>query len=105
MADTFVSGGRLDADTTQHDLYTATTAAIIEVVICNQDSSARTVDLTHAPLGAADATSHYLLKGFSIPANDAWFCPRPIKMVATDKLRVKAGTASVISFRYHGIET
>lgn len=105
MADTFVSGGRLDNDTTQHDLYVATTAAIIEVTICNQSGSAVAVDLTHAPLGAADATSHYLLKGFSVPANDSWFCPRPVKLVATDKLRVKAGTANVVSFRYSGIET
>ncbi len=105
MADTFVSGGRLDSGTSQHDLYTASTASIIEVCICNSHSSAVLVDLTLAPLGAADDPAHYLLASFSIPANDSFIYPRPLKMVATDKLRVTAHTASKISFTYNGIAT
>jgi kynurenine formamidase len=110
MADTWVTGGRLDNDTTIHDLYTAAADAIVEVCINNQSATAVGVDLTHAPAGAADVAAHYKLgssggAGFSVPANDSFIYPRPIKMKATDKLRVRAHTANVVSFTYDGIET
>lgn len=105
MTDTFVNGGRLDSGTVQHDLYTAANAGIVDVSICNQGTATVAVDLTQAPLGTADATSHYILTSYALVGNTTWFTPFPLKLVATDKLRCRSNTASVVSFKYFGIET
>ncbi len=104
MTDTWVRGGVI-AGTAQSDLYTAGNSSIVDVSICNAGTAGTvSVDLTHSPLGTADATAHYILSGFQIAAGDAWFTPFPLKMIATDKLRCKSNTATVVSFRYFGIE-
>ena len=104
MTDTFVRGGRLDSGTVQHDLYTAGASAIIDVSISNSGTAAVQVDLPHAPTGAADDPSHYILNAYSLAGNTTWFSPFPMKLVNTDVLRVRSRTASVIAFKYCGIE-
>lgn len=100
-------GSPLDLTTTTlTDLYTvpASTSAIARVTFCNRSASAVLVRLAHAPAGAADANAHYDQWDFSIPANDNWTTPYTIEMATTDKLRVKAATANVISVKARGIE-
>lgn len=107
MAQTLKSLAQLDLTaTTLTDLYTvpASTSTIARVTFCNRSGSAVVVRLAHAPAGAADALPHYKLYDFSLPANDAWTTPYTIEMATTDKLRVKAGTANVISVTATGIE-
>lgn len=108
MAEVPVSGGRIDNDTTQHDLYTADAGcdyAIVNVSIKNGGGSAAGAGLTHATGGGADAPADEVLDdAFSLPSKETWFSPTPFILGPGDKLRVTAGTANVVVFRYHGLE-
>lgn len=107
MAEAIKSLGQADLTaTTLTDLYTvpASTSTIADVTFCNRSGSAVVIRLAHAPAGAADANAHYKLWDFSLPANESWTTPAPLKLATTDKLRAKAGTANVVTCTVDGVE-
>lgn len=86
------------AATTLTDAYTvaAATAAIISSIsICNRGATPTTVRLSHAPLGAADATNQYFMYDAALPANTSVILTVGITLAATDKIRVYVGAAQV----------
>lgn len=89
--------------TTLVNAYTvpANRVATVEVMICNRGADS-VVRVAHAPGGAADAVSQYLLYGAYAPAGETKVTSR-FTMSAGDVLRVYAGTANV-TFNVNGIE-
>jgi hypothetical protein len=94
---TAFTNARVDvAATTLTLLYTvpAATSAVVHVLATNRNSGKVAVRIAVAPLGAADAVSHYKLYDYEIPGND--FQPlRSLALKATDELRVYSDTANV----------
>jgi hypothetical protein len=107
MAETYkVLGQAKPAAATLTDLYTvpaATQTIISTIVIANQSSAADTVRVSHAPNGAADALSQYLIYGTTINGNDALPLPIGGGAQATDKIRVYS-TNGTCSFTAYGVE-
>ena len=96
MADTVVRARLKPAATTLTDLYTATgNTTISSIVVCNQSSTATTLRIAVAPLGAADDTSHYDYYDVAIPGNNTLVLTGGISLVNTDKIRVYVGAATV----------
>jgi hypothetical protein len=86
------------AATTLTDAYTvaaATSAIISTIAVCNRSATPTTVRLAHAPLGAADAVSHYFMYDAMLAANTTTFLTGGITLAATDKVRVYVGAATV----------
>lgn len=110
MTQTIKSLGQLDCGTALATLYTVpgATSALAYVTFANRGTVNVTVRLAHSVGGSAIDAKHYLLYDFAIPGTagsaDAWTTPHPLALAATDVLRVRADTASVVSCNAYGIE-
>lgn len=93
----------LPAAATLTAVYTCPAAkhSTVEVIICNRAGAAN-IRLSLAPLGAADASTQYLMYDFALAANDAVTTAR-LTVSATDVIRAYSSTGSV-AFTVNGIE-
>lgn len=108
MAYTYkILGQSLPANTNVTDLYTcpsSSAAVISQLVVCNNSAAPVTFRVSAAVAGAADATSQYLLYDVTVDPNDTLFFDLGATLAGTDKIRVKTGTASALSFTLFGTE-
>lgn len=94
--------------TSVSDAYTVpagTTTILGMIIACNTTGAAATFGVAIAPAGAADAVSQYVLRTFSVAANDVVTIKLDAVMSATDKIRVVQGTASAINLYISGMES
>ena len=84
--------------------------SISSIVICNQDGSARTVDIavlnraSDISKGSAVAGKSYLFKGLSIDANSTKLISPGITLNQFNAIAVQASVSSVVSINIFGIE-
>jgi hypothetical protein len=105
MADTYQRLAALrPANTDEAALYLvpAATSIIAQLTICNQDGSARTVDVAHCDATGAASGEDWLLYGYSLAANTS----TTIKIFAgaAEEIRIKAGVADKLSFVLEGLK-
>ncbi len=81
----------------------STEAVISSIQVCNRANAAKTVRVSIAPAGAADAVIHYLLYDFSLAANVTHTLKLGITLATTDVIRVYAVTQDV-TFSIFGLE-
>ena len=107
MTDTPKNLGQANpAATTVTDLYTvpaATSTVVSTISICNRSSTATTVRVSHAPVGAADAVTHYFVYDAPLGGNETIWLTGGVSMATTDKLRVYTA-ANTVTFQAWGVE-
>ncbi|NBP57246.1 hypothetical protein EBU71_12080 [bacterium] len=102
-----ILGQLAPGDTNLADLYTVpalTQATISSITVCNRSTSATTFRLSVAVAGELDATKQYIFYDQELDANSTFTITIGITLSAADKIRVRAGTASVLTFNVFGIE-
>ena len=98
-----MSAGALSATTTT-TLYTvpASTKAIIkEIVLCNTDTSARTVTMQ---VGAGTAAANRILSALSLAAGETKFITLSTVLNTTETISAGASSANVVSCTISGTE-
>lgn len=86
------------AATTLTAIYTVasgTSAIISTLSVCNRGATPVTIRLSHAALGAADATNQYFMYDASLPPNTSTYFTIGITLAATDILRAYVSAAQV----------
>lgn len=91
--------------TTETDLYTAASQAVVSTIaICNQASTAATYRIVVRPAADGSTTAkHYIVYGATVAASDSTMLTIGITLAASDVIRVYASSAN-LSFSAFGSE-
>ena len=93
------------ANTNEQDLYAlgAGEEFIGRIIICNQDSTARTYNIavTDTGTGVAASGEDWIEYGTEIPANTAF--EKRVEVAATGTIRIQASIADLLSFALMGM--
>lgn len=99
------SSSALTGSTATYLTVTAGTAFLLkEIVLCNTDSSSRTVTVYFVPVSGSPATSNTVLPGVSVPAGSTVRFAFNTALEASATIQALASVAAVVTIRISGIQ-
>lgn len=102
-----ILGQLAPASTNLSDLYTVpalTMATISSITVCNITSTLTNFRISVAVNGELDANKQYIFYDQELDAKSTFTVTIGITLGPGDKIRVRAGTASALTFNVFGIE-
>ena len=102
-----ILGNALPSNTSNAALYTvpsSTSAVVSSIVVCNQTTTAATCRIGADAGGDGPATSDWIVYDVSVGPNETIAFTLGVTLATTDKIWIRTGTASALSFAAFGQE-